>query len=74
MTLNRGRVYIKNRIGFLRPPGFVAAGFFMGNIMKHGYMKGHKEAAGAYGLDKAVKVKINAKNPFAHKKWPAPRK
>ena len=36
--------------------------------MKHGYMKGHKEQAGAYGLDKAVKPKINAKNPFAHRK------
>ncbi len=36
--------------------------------MKHGYMRGHKEAAGAYGLDKADKVKINAKNPFAHRK------
>ncbi len=26
--------------------------------MKHGLMRGHKEAAGAYGLDKAVKPMI----------------
>ncbi len=28
--------------------------------MKHGYMKGHKEQAGAYGLDKATKPMIKS--------------
>ena len=28
--------------------------------MKHGYRKGHKEMAGAYGLDKAYKPNLKA--------------
>ena len=28
--------------------------------MKHGYQKGHKEMAGAYGLDKAYKPQIKS--------------
>jgi hypothetical protein len=39
--------------------------------MKHGYARGHKEMAGAYGMKKAVKPKI-ANTPFRHKKMTRP--
>ncbi len=36
--------------------------------MKHGYERGHKEMAGAYGMKKAAKPKISGKNPLKGKK------
>ena len=36
--------------------------------MKHGYSRGHKEMAGAYGMEKAVKPRISAKGVYTGKK------
>lgn len=36
--------------------------------MKYGYEHGHKEMAGAYGMNKAVKPKISGKGVYTGKK------
>lgn len=57
----------RSRTGMQNPVRF----FYWRTAMKHGYARGHKEMAGAYGMKKAVKPKI-ANTPFRHKKMTRP--